>query len=273
MEEIYKENIEKDDFADINKFDDYDLVTPEKFNDVLLVDRDNKNSQFNRKLAGFQSGSSGTEKFLNMPSALDGITTLFYRDVLYRSSAHVLIKITESWPVTGRIWTNFYNTNKWGGWKCIQMQKGYDYPVMRSAFGNIGNDDIVTVFGTVSLQKLSDTKANLFITARLDRNEGTDPANVKIFDLKKILSLAGIKDINSNFRDSVVLVNVPGENKTDYEGYGYGCVVGDVNAEKMLYIGRNYTNKGNFGAWGATAEIYRVGTVYHISLYNAIYEE
>lgn len=278
MNTIYQKNIETDDMdyilSQMNKFDDYDVVTPEKFSDILNVDRYNKNSDINRKLAAFQNGSSGTAKFLNLPSALNGITTLFYRDVLYRSSEHVLIKITESWPVTGRIWMNFFNTNKWGGWKCIRPQKGYNYPSMTSAFGNIGNDSLVTAYGTVSFQKLSDDTGNLFITAKIDRNIGTDSTYVKVFDLNKILSLVGLTGIGADVKNSVVLIkNNKGisVNMDVYEGYGFGCEIGNVNGERMMYIGRFYTNTGSFGAWGIAEPIYIAGTIFHIAIYNASY--
>ncbi len=37
-------------------------------------------------------------------------------------NAHVFVKIEEFYPLCGRVWTNFYNTEKWSGWKSVTPQ-------------------------------------------------------------------------------------------------------------------------------------------------------
>lgn len=39
------------------------------------------------------------------------------REVHWFSSSHVMVVITEAYPVAGRVWANFYNTGKWDGWQ------------------------------------------------------------------------------------------------------------------------------------------------------------
>ena len=34
-------------------------------------------------------------------------------------NAHLFVKVEEFYPLCGRIWTNFYNTENWSGWKSI----------------------------------------------------------------------------------------------------------------------------------------------------------
>lgn len=37
-------------------------------------------------------------------------------------NAHVFVKLEELHPIAGRVWTNFYNTGKWEGWKSVTPQ-------------------------------------------------------------------------------------------------------------------------------------------------------
>ena len=54
-----------------------------------------------------------------MPSALSGQLWIGYRIVFWRSSNHIFVKIQEFHPVPGRVWSNFYNSGTWTGWKSI----------------------------------------------------------------------------------------------------------------------------------------------------------
>lgn len=259
----------------INKFSDYEAASKPclPFTNILAISPEEKNSANQKKYAIYQNPTIGILD--DMPLPLRNVESFIYRDISYYDTNHVLVTLTEAHPVPGRVWINFYNTGNWEGWRCIQSQKGYDYPSTVSNFGNIGNDSVVSIYGTVSLQKLSDNKANLFITAKVDGNTataGTDDENVKAFDLNKILSLVGISGINFNNKNTVVHIKNPEGISSISEGYGFRCNVGNVNGEKMLYIGRVYTNQGMFGGWGVTTEIYKVGSVFHVSIYNATYE-
>lgn len=48
-------------------------------------------------------------------------TWIGYREVLYRNNIHVMVRITELYPIYGRVWTHFYNSVGWSspGWKVI----------------------------------------------------------------------------------------------------------------------------------------------------------
>lgn len=39
-----------------------------------------------------------------------------------RNSIHILVEIHELYPVSGRIWSNFYNNGTWNGWRTITPQ-------------------------------------------------------------------------------------------------------------------------------------------------------
>lgn len=59
------------------------------------------------------------EDWLNIPSDLQGKVWIGIRTVMQRSSIHVMVKVEEMYPVTGRIWYNFYNNGTWTNWKSI----------------------------------------------------------------------------------------------------------------------------------------------------------
>ena len=53
----------------------------------------------------------------HLPSQLDSQTTVLgLREVFWYSTTRVMVKITEFYPVQGRIWTNHYSNNAWSGW-------------------------------------------------------------------------------------------------------------------------------------------------------------
>lgn len=64
-----------------------------------------------------------TRLFLN-PTTNSPITGTFFGvwRCLWFDTSHVLVKAEEFYPVQGRVWTNFYNTSAWSGWKSITPQ-------------------------------------------------------------------------------------------------------------------------------------------------------
>lgn len=60
--------------------------------------------------------------WLNYPSDFEGTTWIGIRLVYNLNNTHVLVEIHETYPVPGRIWSNFYNVSQWTGWKSIIPQ-------------------------------------------------------------------------------------------------------------------------------------------------------
>ncbi|WP_418751074.1 hypothetical protein [Frisingicoccus sp.] len=54
-----------------------------------------------------------------IPTAVKGRVWIGLRTVMRRSPIHVMVKIEEMYPVSGRTWYNFYNNGAWTGWKNI----------------------------------------------------------------------------------------------------------------------------------------------------------
>lgn len=128
VNEIYKFVPLKDEFDNIypfqegivNKYDDYECVTPSElpFTNVLTISPEKKGAISQKKYAIAQNNVVG---FLDdLPWPLRNTDSVIYRDVLYRSEGHVLLVLTEAYPVSGRVWTAFYNYGVWMGWKCNQ---------------------------------------------------------------------------------------------------------------------------------------------------------
>lgn len=60
------------------------------------------------------------EEYTGVPLAWESINVVVgYREVYRRNQNHVLVKITEMFPLCGRQHYNFYNVNNWSGWKTI----------------------------------------------------------------------------------------------------------------------------------------------------------
>ena len=84
-------------------------------NNLLQVSLDNRDAEINKpcKIATNNAGSLDN-RAPGMPSSGAYIAM---REVCWFGSTHVLVVITEAYPVPGRIWANFYNTGAWDGWQ------------------------------------------------------------------------------------------------------------------------------------------------------------
>lgn len=122
MSTIYQKKIETDEvdtiLEEMNRFDDYAEITKSTapFTNVLTISPEEKGAISQKKYAISQSQELGF--FDDMPPALAGQMATVYRDVLYKNSINILVRLTELYPVAGRIWTNVYNVGNWTGWVC-----------------------------------------------------------------------------------------------------------------------------------------------------------
>lgn len=81
---------------------------------LLQVSLDNRDADINKpcKIAT-DNASTLVNRAPGMPTS-DAFIAM--REVHWFASTHVLVIITEAYPVAGRVWANFYNTGKWDGW-------------------------------------------------------------------------------------------------------------------------------------------------------------
>lgn len=68
----------------------------------------------------FAFDDSDRSEWKSIPDAMpkSGVV-IGYREVLYFGNSHLLVKVTEFYPVQGRQHSTFYNTGKWTPWKTI----------------------------------------------------------------------------------------------------------------------------------------------------------
>ncbi len=87
----------------------------------LLVDTNNMRSEYNKN--SFWGSEDIPNTFVNVPPNMPdycfGIRQVFWCD--YKN---ILVKITESVPLTGRQYFNYYNGTNWLGWKIIAPSDG-----------------------------------------------------------------------------------------------------------------------------------------------------
>lgn len=83
-------------------------------NNLLQVSLDNRDATANKPCRiGTENAGSLINRAPGMPTSGAFIAM---REVHWFATTHVLVVITEAFPVPGRIWANFYNCGVWDGW-------------------------------------------------------------------------------------------------------------------------------------------------------------
>ncbi len=88
-----------------------DAATTLKDN-LLMVDLSNRYGDEN-KTRFFSSPTYNAPVF----GSFIGVWTCYWRN-----SSHIFVELKEFYPMTGRVWSNFYNVSAWTGWKSITPQ-------------------------------------------------------------------------------------------------------------------------------------------------------
>ena len=123
------------------------------------------------KRATFTLTSSTLSSFSNIPPALSAkaasATVVGVREVYYRSSTNILVKVTELYPNSGHVYVNWYN-GSWLGWKSTNItMKAYSItltansnvsPFSTYAETVITND--ITAYGTPIAVKIQSKSTN-----------------------------------------------------------------------------------------------------------------
>lgn len=72
--------------------------------------------------ANYFSKPAEDSEWRNIPPAMSGKLWLGYRTPQRMGAANELVVIMEHYPVAGRIWTNYYNSGTWKGWKNVSPE-------------------------------------------------------------------------------------------------------------------------------------------------------
>lgn len=81
------------------------------YNFLLLGGNNNLNSYFVK--------NTESSLWANYPNEFENELWIGVRMVFPYDDTHVLIEIHEMYPISGRIWSIFWNINFWSGWKSI----------------------------------------------------------------------------------------------------------------------------------------------------------
>lgn len=84
----------------------------------LNIEINNKNSTYH-KTSYFSVDSSNESRWENKPSQMPAGVVIGMREVFYRNNFHILVRLTEFYPVCGRQYFIFYNTGVWSEWKVL----------------------------------------------------------------------------------------------------------------------------------------------------------
>ena len=72
--------------------------------------------------ANYFSKPAEDSEWRNIPPAMSGKLWLGYRTPQRMGATNELVVIMEHYPVAGRIWTNYYNSGTWQGWKSVSPE-------------------------------------------------------------------------------------------------------------------------------------------------------
>lgn len=90
--------------------------------DLLNVTPSLNNTRFQKNAYFSKPVDDSAWKQECIPASMKGKLWIGYRIVMKRNSIHILVEIHELYPVSGRIWSNFYNNGTWNGWRTITPQ-------------------------------------------------------------------------------------------------------------------------------------------------------
>lgn len=85
-------------------------------NDFLTISLQDRFNALNK--CHYFRQPSGTE-FKMCPPVLKGKEFIGYREVYWYAATNIMIQLKEFHPIPGRVWSNFYNSGTWTGWKSI----------------------------------------------------------------------------------------------------------------------------------------------------------
>lgn len=190
------------------------------------------------------------------------------------TGSRLMVKITEFYPLQGRVWFNHYNYNKWAGWFSeYDRLTGYVNKMaeVKTAFGEMGAYENLEVSGSICCQFNVSNKCDIHISCKVISN--TVETNLFSFlSGKKIRTLLGINSFSNNaYASKVIVQNYSGtRNLSEFAGLG-GLRAYSSASTGDIQIGRIYTEDGQIGGWGVNSELFKAATIFEIDLFNCSY--
>ena len=225
----------------------------------------------NNRNAFFDKPADSTG-WTGVPESLKNVEWIGFRQVFWRSSIHVCVKILEFFPVCGRIWYNFYNSRDWQGWVCTTSEK----PQSLIWSGQLAYDTNMSFPANVIYVKYPDGTIDIHINAVCETNKYRDNPGASqiynIWSMKSLNSICQTSSINFDPRQTYVTVLDPYGNLIDAQFWGRCGLLVRKMGSNGLALSRQYDDDLSItGAWEASSKIYTPGFVYHMDIYRASY--
>ncbi len=144
-----------------------DLVGNSFGKNFLYIHINIKNSDLNRN--SYWSSDNVRADFVSVPDAMPNKAS-GTREVFWKDTNSILVKITEASPVSGREYYNHYNGTIWGGWKVVEPSYSGNNAFRVYTAGGLGvkpTDDLVAIVG-----KLQDFNSELVLWINDDTTYG-----------------------------------------------------------------------------------------------------
>ena len=226
----------------------------------LLISSDAYQTQNRRAFFGWNSTTKSN--YSNIPTVLDNVSgsVIGVREVFVRSSTHILVKVTEMYPIWGRVHCNFLNNGSWGGWNCVRPSRRYGYTLIGYLMDS--SSGTVKGYGAAKYHQIENT-------AVIDFEVQVTTAGSAGADYTPGISVATLQGLNNAIPDMTPLNGIihyytsAGALDTSKEGYA-GIAVANVNTKRWGF-GRVYSTSGQSGNWadsGYTAGMRITGTLY-----------
>lgn len=146
--------------------------------------------------------------------------------------------------------------------------------VFKTAYGEIGANDTIVVYGTMCYKQITPTRFDLHISCVINEHDWSTESYA-ILSREKICTLLGIADFRNNlYKSRVVVTNYKGVD-ADYLdtilGYS-GLKANSSNTTPSIAIGRFYTENGDYGAWINNNNVFKVGTAFEMDLFGCTFQ-
>lgn len=144
-----------------------DLVGNSFGKNFLYIHTDTKNSDLNRN--SYWSSDNVRTDFVSVPDTMPNKAS-GTREVFWKDTNSILVKITEASPVSGREYYNHYNGTTWEGWKVVEPSYNGNNAFRVYTASGLGielTDDLVAI-----ISKLQDYNSELVLWINNDTTYG-----------------------------------------------------------------------------------------------------
>lgn len=181
-----------------------------------------------------------------------------------------IVKITEAYPVPGRVWISVYNSDgpAWSDWITVGENT---YPIVTNGQGDMTAHPEYWKFPSniICVQK-SKHKFDFHIS--MTCTKFTDNQGYEMFSMAKLIEMGGGTNISWNWNNTRVFIS---NYKSDFSSeaavgvHGLLLATNDGGSQGLFARCFNAENYADIGGWGSEVPwVYVVGANYQIDMYD-----